>query len=41
MKKLNHKRLAPNVLSAAWRLTCNHNGRISARLDGRVAEVLP
>jgi hypothetical protein len=41
MKKLNHDLLEPNLLSAAWRFIRKHNGRVAARLDGRVAEVLP
>ena len=40
-EKLNHQVLEPNVLSAAWRFIQKHGGRISARLEGRIAEIRP
>lgn len=36
--KLNHELLEPNTLSAAWRFTLKNNGRIAAKLEGRVTE---
>jgi len=36
--KLNETRLEPNLLSAAWRFTLKNQGRISARLEGRMNE---
>ena len=40
-EKLNHQVLEPNVLSTAWRFIHNHGGRISAKLEGRIAEIRP
>lgn len=37
--KLHHEMLEPNILSAAWRFALKKNGRISAKLEGRVSEV--
>jgi len=39
--KLNHEFLEPNLLSAAWRFTLKNQGRIAAKLEGRVSEVKP
>lgn len=38
--KLDHEFLEPALLSTAWRFTLKHNGRINAKLDGRVIEVV-
>lgn len=35
---LGHEMLEPNLLSAAWRFVVKNEGRISARLEGRVSE---
>ncbi len=37
--KLDHRFLEPNLLSAAWRFSRKNGGRISAKLEGRVAEI--
>lgn len=37
--RLDYRVLEPNVLSAAWRYISRNEGCISARLEGRVAEV--
>lgn len=37
--KLSYQLLETTLISSAWRYTQKHNGRISAALDGRVAEV--
>jgi predicted esterase len=39
--KLNHEVLEPNMLSAAWSFALKNDGRISARLEGRVVEKAP
>ncbi len=39
--KLNHEMQEPNQLSAAWRSSRNHDGRISAKLEGRITEARP
>lgn len=39
--KLNHEMQEPNQLSAAWHFIRNHDGRISAKLEGRITEVHP
>lgn len=39
--KLGHETLEPNMLSTAWHHILQNKGRITARLEGRVSEVLP
>ena len=40
-EKLNHELLEPNLLSTAWCFAHRNAGRISAKHEGRVAEIQP